>query len=223
MKGHAFAGASVLVMSLMLLPATAFLGLGVKPTGTAEGVKQAQKVEGLKTELKQICASTPNGVGASKQAKQTINSIAQELNKLNKIKTPAKSKILRGKWRLLYSDVPGPSSGKIGPVQADVFQDLDLENMRVKNILELGPDWALRGALEADAKILDNQTWQISFDYVYNNFLGTEVQRKQFDPNMENRIWNMTYLDSNFRILYGNREGAADSEEGFIFVMERAD
>lgn len=29
-----------------------------------------------------------------------------------------------GRWRMLYSTVPGPSSGRLGPFVGDVFQDI---------------------------------------------------------------------------------------------------
>lgn len=54
---------------------------------------------------------------------------------------------------------------------------------------------------------------------VYNNFAGVQVQEKIFDK-AERRIWNMTYLDEGFRVLYGRQESMPVGE-GFIFVMER--
>ncbi|CAM9167313.1 unnamed protein product [Heterosigma akashiwo] len=122
---------------------------------------------------------------------------------------------------LLYITDQGPSSGRLGPFVANVFQKIDLNANRIYNQLELGPEWALRGALEADSEILDGQTWAITFDFVYNNFIGNEIQRKKFGKDIERRIWTMTYLDESFRVLYGNQEGRSD-EEPFIFIMERA-
>lgn len=56
---------------------------------------------------------------------------------------------------------------------------------------------------------------------VYNSFAGFRVQESKFDSAVtERRIWEMTYLDQDFRILYGRQESSASSE-GFIFVMER--
>lgn len=56
---------------------------------------------------------------------------------------------------------------------------------------------------------------------VYNTFAGVQVQEKKFDREAnERRIWNMTYLDEGFRVLYGRMEGMSE-EEGFIFIMDR--
>ncbi|CAN0165122.1 unnamed protein product, partial [Scytosiphon promiscuus] len=78
-----------------------------------------------------------------------------------------------------------------------------------------------QGALEADVEVLDGKNWAIVFDVVYNTFAGVQVQEKKFDRAVtERRIWNMTYLDDEFRVLYGRQESMRE-EEGFIFVMER--
>ncbi|CAN0020949.1 unnamed protein product [Choristocarpus tenellus] len=89
-------------------------------------------------------------------------------------------------------------------------------------MLELGPEWALRGALEADTEVIDDFNWAISFDVVYNKLAGFTVQSKKFDRDeTERRIWQMTYLDKGFRVLYGRQESRPE-EEGFVFVLERA-
>ncbi|CAM9432560.1 unnamed protein product [Ectocarpus sp. 12 AP-2014] len=171
---------------------------------------------GLQDELRRLCATKSE---PGREAR--IEEVAKELNALNPTKDPARSPLLAGRWRMLYSTVPGPSSGRLGPFVGDVFQDIRPDEKRIINILELGPSWALRGALEADVEVLDGNNWAISFDLVYNNFAGVKVQEKKFDPAVtERRIWSMTYLDDGFRILYGRQE-AMSAEEGFIFVMER--
>ncbi|CAB1103195.1 unnamed protein product [Ectocarpus sp. CCAP 1310/34] len=170
----------------------------------------------LQDELRRLCATKSE---PGREAR--IEEVAKELNALNPTKDPARSPLLAGRWRMLYSTVPGPSSGRLGPFVGDVFQDIRPDEKRIINILELGPSWALRGALEADVEVLDGNNWAISFDVVYNNFAGVKVQEKKFDPVVtERRIWSMTYLDDGFRILYGRQE-AKSAEEGFIFVMER--
>jgi hypothetical protein len=54
---------------------------------------------------------------------------------------------------MLYSTVPGPSSGRLGPFVGRVFQDIRPKEKRIINILELGPSWAIRGGLEADVQV----------------------------------------------------------------------
>lgn len=60
-------------------------------------------------------------------------------------------------------------------------------------------------------------SWTIQ---VYNYLAGVKIQEKKFDVGTERRIWEMTYLDRDFRVLYGRKEDMA-SEEGFIFILER--
>eukprot|EP00904_Undaria_pinnatifida_P001355 jgi/Undpi1/1121/HiC_scaffold_10.g04583.m1 len=126
-----------------------------------------------------------------------------------------------GKWQMLYSTVPGPSSGRLGPFVGSVFQDIRPAEGRIVNILELGPSWGVKGALEADVEVLDGNNWAIVFDVVRKTFAGIQFEEKIFDrEDTERRIWNMTYLDEGFRVLYGRQESMSP-EEGFIFVMER--
>jgi hypothetical protein len=61
--------------------------------------------------------------------------------------------MITGRWRMLYSTVPGPSSGRLGPFVGKVFQDIRPTEKRIINQLELGPSWAIRGGLEADVQV----------------------------------------------------------------------
>ncbi|CAN0378828.1 unnamed protein product, partial [Laminaria digitata] len=45
---------------------------------------------------------------------------------------------------MLYSTVPGPSSGRLGPFVGNVFQEISPAEGKIVNILELGPSWALK-------------------------------------------------------------------------------
>ncbi|CAM9457405.1 unnamed protein product [Ectocarpus sp. 13 AM-2016] len=74
---------------------------------------------GLQDELRRLCATKSE---AGREAR--IQEVAKELNALNPTKDPARSPLLAGRWRMLYSTVPGPSSGRLGPFVGDVFQDI---------------------------------------------------------------------------------------------------
>lgn len=190
------------------------------PLPAAVAVAASPAALELQNELRRLSANTSNRELADGDRRARIELAAKELNALNPIAEPARSPLLAGKWRLLYSTVPGPSSGRFGPFVADVFQDLRPDEKIIFNILELGPSWALRGALEAAVEVLDGSTWAITFDKVYNYLAGVKIQEKKFDVGTERRIWEMTYLDRDFRVLYGRKEDMA-SEEGFIFILER--
>ncbi|CAM9993352.1 unnamed protein product [Ascophyllum nodosum] len=149
-----------------------------------------------------------------------IEELAKELNILNPTRRPALSPSLAGRWKLLYSNISGPSGGRVGPFLADVYQEIRPRDKRIVNILELGPKWARRGALEADVEVLDANTWALRFDFVRGLFAGKNVQYKKFDQATERRIWEMTYLDERFRVLYGRQE-SMPADEAYIFLMQR--
>ena len=75
--------------------------------------------------------------------------------------------------------------------------------------------------------ILDKETWRIDFDYVAN---GVEVagiplgapQKKPFEAGKETRLWKITYLDDNLRVLRARRLEASEKDSS-IFVLKRVD
>jgi len=60
----------------------------------------------------------------------------------NPSKRPARSNLVDGNWRLLWSDAPGFSSGMVGPFQGDAFQDVVIAQKQYTNILNL---WGTNG------------------------------------------------------------------------------
>ena len=128
---------------------------------------------------------------------------------------------------MLYTDLTpaAPSSGKLGPFTGDVYQELDPRNGIIKNLLNI--DFSLvklRGGLVAHQSIHDNKTWRVDFKYVFNRALvgGTTLgdSKTTFEPGKESRLWRITYLDDNLRILRARRLEAPENE-AYIFVLER--
>ena len=80
-----------------------------------------------------------------------------------------------------------------------------------------------KGALTARQKIKDNKTWQIEFLSVSNKLLGIPIINKKFsqeDDKKEIRLWEITYLDKDLRIM--RAKNAKDTNtKSFIFVLER--
>ena len=80
-----------------------------------------------------------------------------------------------------------------------------------------------KGVLTARQKIKDNKTWQIEFLSVSNKLLGIPIINKKFsqeDDKKEIRLWEITYLDEDLRIM--RAKNAKDTNtESFIFVLER--
>lgn len=88
----------------------------------------------------------------------------------------------------------------------------------IKNILRIDVP-PIRGSLQATQTIFDDKTWQIEFIDVVNFIAGVKVQSKAFKTK-EVRLWKITYLDDDFRVLRARRPESPESD-AFIFVFER--
>jgi len=118
-----------------------------------------------------------------------------------------------------------PSSGQLGPLVGDVYQDIDLitPNAQAKNILKI--DFPpIKGALVADPSILNDTTMAITFCRVSNKLAGVLPlgPKIEFEPGKEVRVWEHVYLDQDYRIFYARRANDTSSR-GFVYVMKRAD
>ena len=171
-----------------------------------------------------------NGLKASDEQRKEIEGLVDVLEAGNPTLNPARAtKKMEGNWQMLYTDLaPAPSSGKLGPFTGDVYQELDPSNGIIKNLLNIDlPGLKIRGGLVAKQSILDKETWRIDFDYVAN---GVEVagiplgapQKKPFEAGKETRLWKITYLDANLRVLRARRLEASEKDSS-IFVLKRVD
>lgn len=86
----------------------------------------------------------PNGLDVSSSMRTEIDNLVQKIELLNPTKNAAKSTKMNGFWRMLYTDLTpaAASNGKLGPFVGDVFQDLDSNNLQIKNLLKVY--WACR-------------------------------------------------------------------------------
>ena len=67
-----------------------------------------------------------NGKDTPPPLRQSIDSLARELERRNPTRSPAKSDAMRGFWRMLYTSLESsPSAGQLGPLNGEVFQDLN--------------------------------------------------------------------------------------------------
>jgi hypothetical protein len=161
-----------------------------------------------------------NGIGASNEKRMEINELVQLLEAINPTRNPSGSDLMEGFWRMVYTDFdpPGPSAGKLGPFIGDVFQKLEPKKGLIRNILRVElPFFRISGGLVARQSIQDSQTWRIEFLYVENSVLSFKT-KKEFPPKEQIRLWKITYLDDDLRILRAGRE---DSEESFLFICTR--
>lgn len=173
--------------------------------------------------LEKVSKCGANGNKASDSQRTEIAELVQSLEKLSKTPQTAKSKLLEcSSWKLAYTDFdpPAPSSGRLGPFTGAVYQYLDPKGGQIKNLLKISlPGVAIYGGLVARASIVSKDTWKIDFDYVTNaaDIFGFKLggSRKYFDKEI--RLWKMTYLDDELRILRAKKEDSDDGES-FVFI-----
>lgn len=164
---------------------------------------------------------TKNGINVDANTRADIRSLVECVESNNPTKSPALSSKMNGYWKMIYTDYdpPAESAGKVGPFVADVFQDIDSSNKVIKNILKL--DFPkIEGFLQANQDVYDASTWSIDFDYVSNKIFGIQTPIKKFEPKSQVRLWKVTYLDNNFRIMRARRVEASD-DDSFIFVLTK--
>jgi len=164
----------------------------------------------------------PNGIDVSIDKRLEIDTLARQIEKVNPTKNPAKSQLMNGFWRMLYTDIKpvAASNGKLGIFIGDVFQDLDSNNLQIKNLLQIQFP-PIKGALVASLVIPDNTSWRITFEKISNTIFNFKLPEKQFpqDKDKEVRIWKITYLDKDLRIM---RAGRPESPQNtFLFVFRR--
>ena len=94
--------------------------------------QQRVQAKGWRDSITQLCvAALPR---PTKAQAETIKSVAQSLETVNPTQQPALSPYVDGQWRLLYSNSPGVSSGRVGPFTGRVYQDVDLDKKECEYI-----------------------------------------------------------------------------------------
>jgi hypothetical protein len=154
--------------------------------------------------------------------KETIRSIAESLETTESpTPRPALSKLSNGSWKCLYTDAPGPSGGKLGPFVGRVYQDVDMDEKQYVNILKVGmkgsKPW-LEAKLIATWEVVDDETWEVKFEHVQISAWGKQVLFKRFGD--VRRIWKITYLDQQLRIMRARRPEKRE-DQAFLFVLQR--
>lgn len=182
----------------------------------------------LLEELEDLINMAPrNGIDTPVELESQILDVCQKLERQqNPNVSPSKRPdLMNGFWNMRWTNFEpaAPSSGKLGPLVGDVFQDIDLDRSVAKNILRVNFP-PICGALTAKTSAVNDFTVAISFQQVGNKLggiipLGPKVV---FEPGKEVRLWEHVYLDENYRILYARRREEKE-ERGFVYVMKRAD
>ncbi|KAJ8606032.1 hypothetical protein CTAYLR_010788 [Chrysophaeum taylorii] len=165
-----------------------------------------------KAAIERLSAGTENGIRASDEAAAEIAALIAGLENANPTADIATSGLLDGTWQLVYTTTKGSSAGALGPFVGTVSQIIDLGAGSYVNLVELP---LLTGKLGATWDVEGPDTWTVNFEFIEFFLFGQSVTKK---PLTAKGTWEMTYLDSDFRIL--RAQGKKDAPPN-VYVLKR--
>lgn len=172
--------------------------------------------DNLKSELIRIASGTENGLKASNDVKLKVNELVQSLEKLNPTSKITTSKLLDGKWTLLYTTNEGSSAGKLGPFIGAVTQDIRFNDKFYENKVSLFNDIVV-AALGATWDVAGPNLWTVKFLDIQFSLFGNAVSKKSLQGTVG--TWRTTYLDENIRILYAI--GGKNTVKENIYILTK--
>ena len=122
----------------------------------------SNKREELKNQIISISANTDNGIKISPDNKNIILGLVKSLEAVNPTNQISNSKLLDGKWDLIYTTNTGSSAGKLGPFVGAVIQDISLANQEYDNIVNLFNN-AIEASLTATWDVQGRNLWLVKF------------------------------------------------------------
>lgn len=176
-----------------------------------QGAGAAASVRPLKDSILRLARGTQNGLAADDSTRAQIDALAKQLEEQNPTPDLARSPLINGPWRLVFTTTTGGSAGKLGPFVGDVEQHFDLEEGGYTNFVKLGP---VEGALEADWNVVDDSTWQVNFQSIRFSLFNVPLVQRKLNAR---GTWFLKYLDEDWRILYAQ----GGSKPANIYILER--
>ena len=178
---------------------------------STSGTEKRGKIEGLKTNIRELSKGKSNGISATSEQKEQIVALARQLEKLSEERTPSKSKKLDGKWSLIFTTNEGSSAGKLGPFVGQVIQDIDLESKSYVNYVRLP---LVEGGLTATWDVTGPNLWKVLFLSIDFKILGVSLVKKEL---AQEGIWRTTFVDDSMRILYA--KGGKNTVTENIYIL----
>lgn len=166
----------------------------------------------LKERIINLARGTANGLEASAETKSEIITAAAQLEATTRWSRLARSRLLDGRWQLLFTTTQGNSAGKLGPFVGDVFQDIDTSRGVYVNTVALP---LVEGRLGATWDVTGPSEWTVIFQDLAFSVFGAKVVDKDLAAR---GIWRMTYVDDDFRILWARGETKTDEN---IYILQR--
>lgn len=174
----------------------------------------------IKNQIRCLAKGTKNGIHASASVKEEIGLLANKLADLNPTSSLTTSPLLNGVWKLVYTSNEGSSAGKLGPFVGRVDQVISLPDKKYQNIVRIGgtgDDSILEGSLSATWESLNKRDWEVQFiDLTLKLFNKFVIAKQKLEAK---GTWKMTYVDSDFRILYAI--GGKNTNKSNIYILEK--
>ena len=165
---------------------------------TNKRLKSSSSVSDLKQKLVKLTKNTNNGVSASQASRLEIDSVVNELERLNPTKSLTNTKLLDGNWELLYTTNEGSSAGKLGPFVGKVNQIIDFDAKQYVNTVSLFGNLIV-ASLDATWNKKSDKAWEVIFQSLKFELFGIKVKQSSLSAV---GIWRKSYIDNNLRILY---------------------
>ncbi|OAY44897.1 probable plastid-lipid-associated protein 4, chloroplastic [Manihot esculenta] len=166
-------------------------------------------VKKLKEELLEAIAPLDRGAEASQEVQERVDEISRKLEAANKVKEPLKSKLLNGKWELIYTtsqSILQTKRPKFLRPNGKIYQAINVDTLRAQNI----ETWPFFNQATANLVPLNARRVAVKFDFFRIAGLIPIAS-----PGSGRGQLEITYLDEELRISRGNR--------GNLFILKMVD
>ncbi|XP_078444330.1 putative plastid-lipid-associated protein 4, chloroplastic [Wolffia australiana] len=172
-------------------------------------MRKKEKPEEIKKELLEAIAPLDRGAEASDEDKDRIDQIARRLEAVNSVKEPFKTKLLDGKWELIYTtsqSILATKRPKILRPNGKIYQSINVDTLRAQNM----ETWPYFNQVTADLVPLNVRRVAVKFDTF--KILGLIPIKA---PGRARGELEITYVDEELRVSRGDK--------GNLFVLKMAD
>ncbi|KAL3635267.1 putative plastid-lipid-associated protein 4, chloroplastic [Castilleja foliolosa] len=169
---------------------------------------KTKTAEAIKEELLEAIAPLDRGAEATPEDQLTIDQIVRKLESVNPTKEPLKSKLLDGKWELLYTTSESILQTKRPKFlrSKNNYQAINVDTLRAQN-MEAGPFF---NQVLADLTPVNSKKVAVKFDFFK---LGGLIPVKA--PETARGSLEITYLDEELRVSRGDK--------GNLFILKQVD
>ncbi|KAJ4965902.1 hypothetical protein NE237_017751 [Protea cynaroides] len=172
-------------------------------------LRKGKDVKSLKEELLEAIGPLDRGAAATPEDQERVDQIAHKLEAASEIKKPLQSKLLNGKWELLYTtsaSILKTQRPKFLRPNGKIYQAVNGDTLRAQNM----ETWPFFNQATANLVPLNSRRVAVKFDSFKIASLIPIKARGSGRGQLE-----ITYLDEELRISRGN--------QGNLFILKMVD